>query len=247
MIDIAYMVREDWAQQGTAMVPSSARIRDWLGAEPYLFAVPDVKKFNARGRNADVEVVRYISPDVDSSVVVNIAELPGVAQDERVADAAVVVVVLHPFGESDSDALDAAIGAAKLGRVFVMVWSPQDSVRLWLDARGAVNLHAGTTAPAPDPLLVAAAELMVCEEYNGLSVGRGKESVVQLLRVFTDAGYPLDEGTWLRAYFTAGGRRHADAVSKFIREMRSGVRHRVKPRYPGNIMEILRARIEVDV
>jgi len=229
------------------MVQNSARIRDWLGTEPYLFAVPDVRKFNHRGRNADVEVAWYISPEKDSPLVVNIAELSKVTEDARAAEAAVVVVVLHPFGESDSGALDTAIGAAKLGRVFVMVWSPQDPVRLWLDAHGAVNLHTGTTMPAPDPLLVAAAELMVDEEYNGLSVGRGKEAAIQLLRVFADAGYPLDEGTWLRAYFVAGGRRHANSVSKFIREMRSGVKHRVKPRYSGNIIEILRDRIKAEV
>jgi hypothetical protein len=46
MTDLAYMVREDWAQQGTAMVSSSARIREWLGDGPMVFAVTDKRKFN---------------------------------------------------------------------------------------------------------------------------------------------------------------------------------------------------------
>jgi len=55
MTDLAYMVREDWAQQGTAMATSSARIRDWLGDGPYLFAVTDVRKFNRIDHSADLE------------------------------------------------------------------------------------------------------------------------------------------------------------------------------------------------
>jgi hypothetical protein len=62
MIDLAYMVGEDWAQQGTAMVLSSARIREWLGDGPVVFAVTDTRKFNRAGRSADLEAVEYIVP-----------------------------------------------------------------------------------------------------------------------------------------------------------------------------------------
>ena len=34
MTEIAYMVREDWAQRGTAMQQSSAIIRSWLNGDP---------------------------------------------------------------------------------------------------------------------------------------------------------------------------------------------------------------------
>jgi hypothetical protein len=52
---------------------------------------------------------------------------------------------------------------------------------------------------------------MINEQYNGLSSGRGKDVVVQLLRAFSNSGYPLDEGAWLRAFFAAGGTfPHAD-------------------------------------
>ncbi|WP_034274451.1 hypothetical protein [Haloechinothrix halophila] len=241
MTELAYMVREDWGQNGTAMAPSSARIRDWLGAQPSLFAVADVKKFNDNDGSADVEVARYLAQGNVNHHVGNIRELRGLAGD-RVAD--VAVVVLHPYEERDCEALREVIVAGTLGRVFVLIWSPGDIIRTWLDAQGAVDLHTGAALPAPDPLQVAAADLMVNEEYNGLGSGRGKDAVVQLLRAFTRSGYRLDESDWLRAYFAAGGSfRHAETISKFIREMTSGIKHRVKPRFRDEIVDILREEV----
>ena len=84
---------------------------------------------------------------------------------------------------------------------------------------------------------------MVNEEYNGLSSGHGKDAVVQLVRAFTAAGYPLDVDSWLRAYFAAGGTfRHGESVAKLLTEMKKGVQHRVKPRYVSEIVEVLRDR-----
>jgi len=57
MTDLAYMVREDWAQHGTAMVQQSAVIRNWIGEPPYLFAVTDVKKFTHDDRGADSKLL----------------------------------------------------------------------------------------------------------------------------------------------------------------------------------------------
>jgi hypothetical protein len=104
-----------------------------------------------------------------------------------------------------------------------------------------VNLHTGAALAAPDPLLIAAAEAMIDEEYNGLSSGRGKDAVVQLVRAFGLEGFPVDVDTWLRAYFAAGGNfRHADEIAKLIGEMKNGTKHRVQPRYGDNIVEVLR-------
>ena len=113
-----------------------------------------------------------------------------------------------------------------------------------LDGRGAVNLHSGTTLDAPDPLLIAAAESMVDEEYNGLSSGRGKDAVVQLVRAFAAEGYPVEVDVWLRAYFDAGGTfRHAEEIAKLIGEMKKGTKHRVQTPYVANIVEVLRDRL----
>lgn len=242
MTEVAYMVREDWGQHGTAMAPSSGRIRDWLGVAPLIFAVTEVRKFNDTNRGADLEAAEYIAPKGTKLRVVNIADLTRLADHESAS--AVAVVALHPYKQDDLETLRTVIGSASFGRVFVLIWSPRDVIRTWLDAHGAVDLDTGESLPAPDPLQVASAELMVNEEYNGLSSGRGKDVVIQLLRAFTRSGYRLDE-SWLRAFFAAGGSfRHAESVSKFIAEMRSGVNHRVKPAFRTDILDILRAEID---
>jgi hypothetical protein len=242
MTELGYVVREDWAQHGTSMTTSSARIRDWFGVGPYLFAVTDVRKFNRMDHSADVEAAEYIAPGDAQCRVVNIMDLTRLAEDDRAAD--IAVVVLHPFERRDCEVLRSVLDSGTLGRMFILIWSPSDVVRIWLDGHGAVNLHTGESLPAPDPLQVAAAELMVNEQYNGLSSGRGKDAVVQLLRAFTRSGYPLNEDTWLRAFFAAGGAfRHAESVAKFIREMKAGTRHRVRPRFRDDIIDILRGKI----
>lgn len=118
MTDLAYMVREDWARQGTAMLSSSARIRELLGAGPVIFAVTDTRKFN-RAHSADLEAAEYIVPGRAGHDVVNIADLTRLADDDRVAN--VAVVVLHPFGQRDNEALSEVVGSEALGRVFVMI------------------------------------------------------------------------------------------------------------------------------
>ena len=146
------MVREDWAQHGTAMVRSSARIREWLGAGPVLFAVADVKKPTPAGHNADVEAADYIAPERAKGHEVNIAELWRLDQRDRTADLA--VVVLHPFKLRDCETLHEVVDSGALGRAFVLIWSPRDSIRTWLNAQGAVDLHAEASMPPPDPLLL---------------------------------------------------------------------------------------------
>jgi hypothetical protein len=116
-------------------------------------------------------------------------------------------------------------------------------VRTWLDGIGAVNLHSGSTLKGPDPVQLEAARCWVDEQYNGLSGGNGKDAVVQLLRVFTAADYPLVTDTWLRAFFAAGGEfNEATKVAKLIKEMQGGTRHRVKARYRTGILDVLRER-----
>jgi hypothetical protein len=88
-----------------------------------------------------------------------------------------------------------------------------------------------------------AAKCWVDEQYNGLSSGNGKDAVVQLLRLFSAAGYPLDADTWLRAFFAAGGKfDEATKVAKLIKEMQGGTQHRIKPRYQPEILSVLRER-----
>jgi len=125
MTDLAYMVREDWAQHGTAMMSSSARIRDWLGDRPVLVAVTDLSKFTDSDRSADLEVANYIAPGSAKHDVINITNLTRVAESAVSAP----VVVLHPFKQPDCEVLRTSIDSGALDRVFVLIWSPKDAQR----------------------------------------------------------------------------------------------------------------------
>lgn len=236
------MVREDWGQDGTAMVPQSAVIRGWIGAPPYLFAVTDVKKFNHDDRGADVEAAEYIAPDRADRVVFNISELASLERDDKFIDHA--LVVLHPFDQRELETIRRAVTADSIGRLFVLIWSPHDMVRTWLDGHGALNLHTNQAAHANDPLMLAAAKLIKDHDYNGLSSGRGKEAIVQLVRAFAVEHYPVDPEPWLRAYFAVGGSfRHAKSLEKLVKEIKAGIKHRVSQRYRENIVEVLREQL----
>ncbi|WP_231901772.1 hypothetical protein [Microbacterium sp. T32] len=236
------MVREDWGQHGTAMIPQSAVIRDWIGDPPYLFAVTDVKKFNHDDRGADVEAAEFIAPEKADRIVFNIRELGSLEREDEVIDHA--VVVLHPYEQRELETIRRAVEADSTGRLFVLIWSRYDLVRTWLDGLGALNLHPGESVPLSDPLLLAAAEMIHNEDYTGLSSGRGKDAVVQLIRAFAAEGYPVDPDSGLRAYFAVGGSfHHAETIEKLVKEMTAGTRHRVKPRYRDNIVEIMRGQL----
>ncbi len=237
MGDLAYMIRADWAQQGTAMVPNSALIREWLGTPPYLFAVTDTKKFTPNGRGADVEAAEFIAPPGTERLVFNMTDLAQIIEQDKTLDHA--IVVLHPYKQQDLEVLGDAITRGRLCRVFVMIWSEREVIKTWLDAHGATELITGASATPPDPLMLEAARMIVDEEYNG----RGKDAVVQLVRAFQANGYPADLDSWLRAYFAAGGTfHHAESITKLLTEMRKGVKHRVKEAYVDNVFELIQKR-----
>lgn len=240
MTEIAYMVREDWAHNGT-MADTSANIRQWLGDPPFHFFAPDLRKHHAEN-DADQEFVAYVTPDPETSRVFDLSEL----SDRRLGDEAVPAsTVIHPFTNRECERLHQIVEAGVVGRLFVIVWAPTDRVRIMLDALGAEDLHTGERTSPSDALQRLAAQLMVDEQYNGLSSGRGKDAVIQLLRVFRDDGYPLDERRWLHALYAEGATfASGEAVSKFIREMNAGTRHRVSQRFTPDIIDLLRAELE---
>lgn len=238
MTEMAYMVREDWAQNGTAMNEQSERIRQWLGLGPYVFATGNPKPYRSPD-SADREFVRYLRDGDSDDLVVTFDRLSEIPESrQRLTHA---VVALHPHEDRDCETFRKLVQADAISKLFVIVWSPQDIVRLWLAGVGAINLHPGTVPEsAPDAVQIEAARCWVDEQYNGLGHGNGKAAVVQLLRAFTAAGYPLDVSIWIRAYFAAGGTfGHASDVEKLIKEMQRGVRHRIKPRYRDDILDVL--------
>jgi hypothetical protein len=240
MTEIAYMTRESWAQEGTSMVPQSTVIREWLGEPPYVFAASDPKRLQ-RPNSADMEFVNYVAMQNSSRRIVNISELRKLTQQNERFNG--TLTVLHPHEQDDCELLRELVDGDQVARLFVIVWSPSNMVRIWLDGMGARNLNSGSIHEAPDAVQREAARCMVSEQYNGLSTGNGKDAVVQLIRAFTAGGYPLEKGPWLRAFFAAGGEfRHAESISKLISEMKKGTKHRVQQRYRPEILSILRER-----
>ncbi|MGW5721360.1 hypothetical protein ACWEVP_34640 [Amycolatopsis sp. NPDC003865] len=240
MTELAYMVREDWGQHGTAMRQQSAVIQDWLGSPPYVFATADRKTYES-DHSADREFMTFVAHDADERHVIDLSDLNELRRTDKTISRP--LIVLHPYKERDCDLLREIVTTESVARLFVIVWSPHDMVRTWLDGVGATNLHTGSALEAPDAVQLEAAKCWVGEQYNGLSGGNGKDAVVQLLRVFTAAGYPLDADTWLRAFFAAGGEfDEATKVAKLIKEMQGGTQHRIKARYRPDILSVLRER-----
>lgn len=243
MTELSYIVREDWAQVGRGMESNSQRISDWLGTDPVVFAVPDVKKFNEDDRPADVEAYNYLrAAGVTSAGTVGIQDLRRLETVD--VDGRFNVVVIHPYGDEQYELVRRTFKSGLAHRINVLVWSGSDMIRYWLDAHQAVNVAGDTICNAPDPLRLTAAEMMVREQYNGLSTSRGKDAVVQLLRAFRRDGDELNEKVWLRAFFAAGGDfDEAVAVSRFLKEIKAGKQHRTRQRYKDNIVEILKGEI----
>lgn len=239
---LAYMTLSDWGQRGTSMVPQSARIRDWLGTEPYLFATASMKQYDDPA-SVDRSTVAHIAVPPAKRSLVEIRQL----EELIPADVALpqAVTVLRPNEEKDCDLVAELVHDGRLRMVFVMVHHEKYPIRVWLDAMGALNLHTGTVAEPVAPVLRAAAKAIQQEEYNGLKSGRGKDAIVQLVRAFAARGYPVDPELWARAYFAIGGYfGHAGTISELVEEVRRGVRHRVKPAYREDIYDILLAQSE---
>jgi len=242
MTDLAYMTRSDWAQNGSAMETQSAVIRHWLGPELPVFAVVDTKQLTPRGRTGDVETIDFLSPPPAPRRVVNIGDLSGLG--ETSATKRLSALVIHPYDERDLDATQRLVGAGIFDRLFVMLWAERDCIRPWLDGQNAVDLGAKEAQAPLDPTLVEAGRMIVDVEYNGLGAGRGKDTVVHLVRAFATEGVPADPDLWLRAYFAAGGSfHHAPSLEKLAREIRAGVRHRVARRFQSNVLQHIRDRL----
>ncbi|WP_076493628.1 hypothetical protein [Microbacterium sp. RURRCA19A] len=240
MTALACMTLSDWGQHGTAMAPQSARIREWLGEEPYLFATASMKQYKDRA-SLDRSIVDHIAAPPTKLSVVEIQRLDELLPHDVALQRA--ITVLRPNEEEDCDLVAELVHDGRLQKLFVMVHHEKYAIRVWLDAMGALNLHAGVAAERVNPVLLAAAEAIQREEYNGLKSGRGKDAIVQLVRAFAAHGHPADPELWARAYFAVGGSfRHAATISELVSEVRRGVRHRVKPAYRDDVYDVLLAQ-----
>ena len=93
MTELAYMVREDWAQRGTAMRQQSAVIREWLGDPPFVFATADRKKYQ-QANSADRSFVTYIAPATTEQRVIDLSALRELRRPDKSLTRS--LVVLYP-------------------------------------------------------------------------------------------------------------------------------------------------------
>lgn len=236
------MVREDWGQDGTAMVPQSAVIRSWLGASPYMFAVERAEALVAGRKGGHQGVISFIAPEEADRVVVSIDNVRGSLGSDSVLEHPITVV--YPLQDGACEVLQRMVRDELFTRVFVMIWNEHDLVKTWLDGLGATNLHTGASVAPTAPLLAEAIEMIRMAENNGLRGGRGKDAVVQLLRAFAGEGLPVDSATWVRAYFSGGGSfEYARDLKTLVDEYNRGVRHRVKAIYRDDIVQVLQERL----
>ncbi|MBT9276133.1 hypothetical protein KMZ32_18830 [Phycicoccus sp. MAQZ13P-2] len=103
MTEIAYMVREDWAQRGTAMRESSDRVRSWLGAARPAWVVGKPEKFDDKLRSADRETSVYISGERAPRPVIDFSQLEKISSHAHAPQ--IAAVALHPYEEEDCEAL----------------------------------------------------------------------------------------------------------------------------------------------
>lgn len=241
MVRVSYMTWSEWAQDDGMGIPSnSARIREWLGAEsPVMFGVQDTAKVAEIG--SETQAADAISPLEGDQRWANLHELHSLHRHDKVMD--FPLVALFPLEARECDALRRAIAGDHLANVFVLLWGDEPLIEAYLHAIGAEHLSE-PAAPAPLPAAVLAAGSMIeAADYKALAHGRGKDSVVQLVRAFRDAGYDLTTSDWLRAYFAAGGSfANAPDLQRLASEVLRGTRHRVKQAYRSDILAIIEGR-----
>lgn len=243
MTDLSYMIRSDWANFGIGIESNNQLVADRFDHKKVIVAVYNLEKFNSGEDDAACDVLEGVA---DCGLFVQ--DIVGtdhlMRSVERTNDSSHSILVVHPGGNDQYEAIRRMYDSGITSQVHVMTWYDHDSLRYWLDSQQALNVARGTTSKIADKLRLAATRKMVEHQYNLLSTGRGKDAVIQLLRACRQEGDELDESTWLRAFFEAGGNfREADTISRFVREIKSGKKHQTKPRYKSNILEILKNEI----
>ncbi len=154
------MVREDWAQRGTAMEASSAVIREWFGEDRYALLVTDASQYHS-DRAADRETADFLGAAAQRIGPVSISDLRAVRRGGRTG---ITAMAIHPYTEPDVGTLREAVRDRVVSRLFVMVWAPYEDIRRWLDGLNALNLYDRTRREAPDSVMVEACRIMVNEE-----------------------------------------------------------------------------------
>jgi hypothetical protein len=95
--------------------------------------LPIGKKYES-DNSADREFVTYVAHAATDRNVIDLSNLDGLRRGESLTRP---LIVLHPYEEQDCDLLREIVALEYVARLFVIVWSPRDLVRTWLDGVGA--------------------------------------------------------------------------------------------------------------
>lgn len=243
MTELAYMVREDWAGDPPDPAAGSKRVADWLAGRRHLVGVPR-PPLGSDERPVDAAAIRWISPAETRTAV---RETSCLTHDLPPGGTTAPVLFIHPTPTGDCQTIVDLVRGGLVRSAFVLVWSPMDTIRLWLEAMGAAELSGKPTPDLPDAVLMCAARAVQDEEYDGLDIGRGKDAAVQAIRVLAAEGYPLDPELWGRALLRAGSSlRSAEVVMDYVKSMAAGHRYRTERRFRDDIARVWRAAAIAD-
>lgn len=140
------------------------------------------------------------------------------------------VISLYPeekIAESIVDRVD-----PETADLCVTLWSGFDHLEMWLEAHGAIQLPSGMPADTSfierlHPVIRVAIRrpLEVMNKQGGLKHGRGKEQVVQTLRLLHKNGYIYEKrDLQLYAYRLGYRQRDVEQIGKYVDSIRQNCR-----------------------
>lgn len=185
---------------------------------PYVLSLSDPNGLQ-NPSSVDIDFINYFALQNEAPPIVSISGFWKFAQQGEHFNG--TLKVIQPCLQEDCEWLKELVDGDLVDRLFIVVRSPSNLVRIWLDGMGSLYLDKVSAHERPDVVPLAAARCKISEQYYGLSAGQGKDAVIQLIRAFADGGYDLEMDPWIQAFFAAGGEfRHAESFIKMISEMK---------------------------
>lgn len=140
------------------------------------------------------------------------------------------VISLYPeekIAESIVDRVD-----PKTADLCVTLWPGFDHLEMWLEAHGAIQLPSGMSSDTSfierlDPVVrvAVARPLEIMDKNEGLRSGRGKDQIVQTLRLLHKSGYTYTKhDLQLYAYRLGYRQRDVELIGQYAAKVRANQR-----------------------
>lgn len=159
------------------------------------------------------------------------------------------VVALYPEEKVAEEIIDRV--DPKTADLCVTLWPGFDHLEMWLQAHGAIQLPSGMPADLGfidrlDPVVRVAIgrSIEIMNEQGGLKHGRGKDEIVQTLRLLHKSGYEYDtHDLQLYAYRIGYRPRDVEQLGKYAQSIRENRRVVTKTdRLRPDILEFWKAK-----